>query len=197
MSNAFDKIAQKSTDLPKTAKTKIAAEVNDEISIKVDQFVANKAELKRLEADQKDIETTIIEHVRPQQDELAYCGSFTKSLEVSGKTAKVLYVTSDRFSVPQDNDAQTELKKLVGKKFDDMFEVKRTISMKDTALKDEATLNKMAAACEKAGLSLADLFDVGDKVVAKENLDQKQYDLTKKQLDVFRSLVRQNKPALK
>jgi hypothetical protein len=145
----------------------------------------------------KDLETTIIEHVRPQQDELAYCGSFTKSLTVAGKTASVTYVTSDRFSVPQDEAAQSEIKKVTGKKYDDFFEVKRTISMKDTALKDETTLNKVAAACEKAGLNLADIFDVGDKVLAKEDLDRKQYELTAKQLQTFRSLVRQSKPALK
>ena len=196
--SAFDKIAKGGSELPKAAsKSKAAATVNEEISNKVDLFVANKAELKRIEADMKDIESAIIEHVRPQQDEMAYCGSFTKSLTVAGKVSSVLYSTSDRFSVPQDDDAQAGIKKLVGKKFDDMFEVKRSIAMKESALKDESTLNKIAAACEKAGLNIGDLFDVADKIIAKDSLDEKQYLLKPAQLAEFRSLVRQSKPALK
>lgn len=194
---AFDKIAKKVCDAPKSASTKIQAEVTEEIQTKVDQFVANKAELKRLEADQKDIETTIIEHVRPQQDELAYCGSFTKSLQVQGKTQTITFVTMDKFSVPQDEASQAEIKKVLGKKFDEFFETKRSITLKDTVLKDEKTLDKIAAACEKAGLNIADIFDVGDKLVAKDDMDRKQYELTKKNLDIFRTLVRQAKPALK
>lgn len=195
--NSFDKIAQKasSTDAPKNGK--VAALVNEAIQKNVDDFVANKAEIKRLEAEQKTIEETIIGHVRPQQDELAYAGSFTKSLEVVGKTARVLYSTQDRFSVAQDSDAQSELKKLVGKRYHEMFTVKRTIIIKDAALKDETLLNKIAAVCEKSGLSIADIFEVGDKVVALSDLDRKQYDLTAKQLATFRTIVRQAKPALK
>jgi hypothetical protein len=196
MASAFDKIAKKVSDTPKS-KDKATAEVNPEIQTKVDQFVANKAELKRLEAEQKTIEETIIGHVRPQQDEMAYCGSFTKSLAVPGVNTAVTYVTMDKFSVPQDEAALDEIKKLVGKRFDDMFETRRSITMKKTAIEDEITINKIATACEKAGLNVGDIFDVGDKVTAKDNLDRKQYDLTKKQLDVFRTLVRQTKPALK
>lgn len=198
MSNAFDKVAKKADGTTKTSsKAKVAAEVTSEIKNKVDSFVANKAELARLEAENKDIESTIINHVRPQQDELGFCGSFTKSLLVTGNNASVTYVTSDRFSVPQDEAAVTEIKKVAGKLFDDMFETKRSIAMKDATLKNEETLNKIAAACEKAGLSVGEIFDVSDKLIAKDGLDQKQYELPKTKLDQFRALVRQSKPALK
>jgi len=193
--NAFDKIAKKSSET--STKEKVQAEVTDEIMLTVDQFVANKAQLKQLEATQKQLETTLIDHVRPQQDEMAYCGSFTKSLYVTGKVSNLTYVTMDKFTIPQDDESQTAIKKLVGKKFDEMFESKRFIAMKESAVKDESTLNKIAAACEKAGLNLADIFDVGDKIVGKDDLDRKQFELTNKQLITFRTLVRQAKPALK
>jgi hypothetical protein len=196
--NAFDKIAKTTDTAPKSSgKVKIAAQVNTEISNKVDAFVANKAELARLEAENKDLESTIIGHVRPQQDDLGFNGSFTKSLVVAGKNSSVTYVTSDRFSVPQDEAAVAEIKNVTGKLFGDMFESKRTISMKDTAAKNEEVLNKVAAACERAGLDIGDIFDVGDKLVAKDALDEKQYQLKKDKLDQFRALVRQSKPALK
>ena len=195
--SAFDKIAKK-PETSTRSKDKVVAETTPEIQTKVDLFVANKAELKRLEADQAQLEATIIDFVRPQQDELAYCGSFTKSLSVPGATNQVTFVTMDKFSVPQDEEPIEALKKLVGKNFDTMFETKRTIKMKDTAAKDEATLTKIASACEKAGLDIASIFDVGDKYIAKDDLDRKQYEVLKpKQLIEFRSLVHQAKPALK
>ena len=195
--NAFDKIAKKS-DSTSTKKTtvKIAAEVTDEVRNAVDIFISHKAELKRLEAEMAEKEELIISHVRPQQDKLAKTGSFTKSLTVAGESGSVLYSTSDRFSLPKDDASQTELKKVCGPLFDEMFEVTRTISVKTEALKDETILNKIAKACEKAGLSIADIFDVGDKLIAKDGLDEKQYKLGDK-LEVFRTLARQNKPALK
>lgn len=132
-----------------------------------------------------------------QQDSLAYKGTFTKSMSVAGVNSEVTYVTSDRFSVPQDEEVLKELKKLVGAKFDDLFETKRNIAIKAEVISNEVLLNKIAKACESAGLSIAEIFDVGDKVVGKDGLDEKQYQLTPEKLEVFRSLVRQNKPALK
>ena len=55
----------------------------------------------------------------------------------------------------------------------------------------------MAAAIEKAGLNIADYFDVADKVIARDDLDRNQYKLNKSKLEEFRTMVRQNKPALK
>ena len=46
-------------------------------------------------------------------------------------------------------------------------------------------------------MPISDLFDVGDKVVAADALDEKQYLLDQAKLEVFRSLVRQNKPSLR
>ena len=197
--NAFDSIAKKTATEKPSKKSDIPqAEVNTAIQAAVDTFVTTKATIKTAEAQLKELETTIIEHVRPQQDELAYCGSFTKSLKVPGKDSSVLFSTSDRFSVPQEPETQTAIKELVGtKNYDAFFQIKRTISVKSTVITDEDKLNTMAQAIEKAGLSVADYFDVADKVVARDNLDLNQYKLPKARLASFRTLVRQNKPALK
>jgi hypothetical protein len=103
----------------------------------------------------------------------------------------------DKFSVPQDEESVEAIKKLLNGKFNDLFETTRFISMKKEAVANEDILNKIAKACEKAGLSIGEIFDVGDKIVAKDDLDRKQYDLPKTKLEVFRTLVRQAKPALK
>jgi hypothetical protein len=53
------------------------------------------------------------------------------------------------------------------------------------------------AACTAVGINIAESFDVFDTLVACEDLDKKQFELSAKDLEVFRSLVRQNKPSLK
>jgi hypothetical protein len=121
---------------------------------------------------------------------------------VPGKDSQVKYVTMDRFSVPQEPEALEALKKLVGKKYDDMFETVQTILVKKEILngskESDAILNKIAAACEKAGLDIATLFDRTEKVIGKDDLDKKQYEVLKPvQLEEFRTLVRQAKPSLR
>lgn len=197
MASKFDAIAGKPAAAKTSSSSKLAAEVTPAIKEKVDLFVNNKAQIKRLEAEQKDVETEIINHVRAQQDANAYAGNFSKSYLVAGSTCEVTYVTSDRFSVPQEEETLTEVKKLVGKKYDEFFEVRRSITMKKGVVENEKLLDKIATACEKAGLSLGEIFDVGDKVFAKDSLDEKQYSIPAAKLDMWRALVRQNKPALK
>ena len=197
MANAFSKIAVKAPSASKKA-TKPVAEISSAVAMQVDLYVKNKAELARIEAEQLDLHTAIVEVVRPQQDKLAYEGEFTKSLDVPGKESKVVYVTSDRFSVPQDEESLGAVKELVGKKaYDSFFEVKATITIKSSVAKDDKVLNQIAAACEKAGLDIATIFDKVDKVVAREDLDRHQYELTPDKLAMFRALVRQSSPALK
>jgi len=193
----FDLIAGKALPASKSTSTKLAATVTQKIKDNVDTFVNNKAQMKRLEAEQKDIEAEIITHVRKQQDKNAFDGNFSKSYLVEGNDSNLTYVTSDRFSVPQEEETLTEVKKLVGKKYDEFFEVDRNIKMKKGVVENTKLLDKIATACEKAGLNLGEIFDVGDKVLAKKGLDEKQYTLSPKKLDMWRALIRQNKPALK
>ena len=196
MASAFDKI--KKAAAPAARKTEVrTATVNDGIREAVDKLIDAKAASKAIEAQIVECETTIIEEVRPQQDQLAIAGDFVKSLEVPGNKGTVLFSTTDRFSVPQDPEALAALQKLCGEKFGEFFGEKQTLSIKSAVLANEETLNKIAKACEKAGLVLGDIFDNTVKVVAKDNLDRKQYELGAKKLAEFRTMVKQNKPALK
>jgi hypothetical protein len=194
--NKFQKKIDAVTAAPKT-KSKSVAEVTDDIQNKVDLFVDNKAKLKQLDADQGILETAIIEHVRPQQDEMAFCGSHTKSLKVPGHNYELTYVTMDKFSVPQDEAPKKAIKDLVKGKFDDMFETKETYLIKEEIAKDDKKMNELATACEKAGIDIALYFTRVEKLVAKKDLDVTQYELGPKGLETFRTLVRQAKAALK
>jgi hypothetical protein len=198
MANAFSKIAKPAGTTSKAATKKIAAEVTPAIKRHVDTFVANKAQIKALEAAQAESEAIIIDHVRTQQDTQAFAGNFSKSFTVDGTTTAVLYNTSDKFSVPQDEETLKEVKKITGTaKYAEFFGEKSTIGIKPAIIANDTIMNKIASACEKAGLDIGEIFESTVKVYAKDDLDEKQYSLPPEKLPLFRALVRQAKPALK
>ena len=196
--SALDRIGKTAvkTGAKKTQKT--AATTTPEIRTAVDEFIQLKARIKADEAALADKETQIIDHVRPQQDSEAFAHRFSKSFDVAGNTGSVLYNTSDRFSIPQAEDAQTAIKDLVGDLYNEFFKLTPHLSIKAEVLKDEALLERILTACETAGLDLGTIFEKTEKVEAVDGLDEKQYRLgTATKLDQFRTLIRQNKPALK
>jgi hypothetical protein len=196
MNNKFQKSITATTEKSKT-KAKAIAEVTEEIKTKVDKYVDNKATIKQLEADQLQIEEILVGHVRPQQDEMAFCGSFTKSMKVPGHNYELTYVTMDKFSIPQDEDSLKAIKNLVKDKYPTMFETKEVYSIKTDVAKDDNKMNALATACEKAKINISEYFDRVEKVVAKDDLDLKQYELGATTLETFRTLVRQAKPSLR
>ena len=195
--NPFDAIAKKA---PATGKkpSKVQANVTDDIKAQVDQFVSIKGQIDSLSAKKEQCQDKIISHVRPQQDDLAYNGEFTKSLSVPGNIGELTYVTTDRFSLPKEEEAQQALKDLFGEHFDECFKTKRTIVLKETVQEDEVFMDKLIKAVKAAGRDFADTFDVTDSLVQKPDLDQKQYQfISKDKLETFRSLAKQYSPSLK
>jgi hypothetical protein len=189
------------TSAPSSAKksSKLAATATDEIKATVDDIIQLKARIKADSAALGEKESGVIEHVRAQQDERAFAGEFSKSFEVPGNTGALTYVTSDRFSVQQGEEELAAVKQLIGTaKYAELFEEKTTLSIKPAILNDEAKLEQFLTACEQAGVGdLNSIFERVVKVVAKDGLDAKQYSLGAQKLPQFRTLVRQNKPALK
>lgn len=196
--NALDKLAGKKSPSSKKS-TKIAAQVTNEIKKAVDTVIWAKAEIKSMQIQLAENEETIICHVSPQQDTNAYAGNYSKSYLVEGNKGNLTYTTANKFSIPQDDDSQTALKKLLGKKYDEFFETKRTVSLSKKVFEDNTLVDKIIAAIEKAGIDLADALIVTDIIVTKEDieLDKEQYKLPDSKLQEFRTLVRQAKAALK
>lgn len=197
VTDPFSEIAKPAA--PTTKKSsKLTAKVNDTIKSAVDKLVSTKATLTSLEAEKADLEEKIINHVRPQQDDNARKGDFSKSYLVEGNSSNVTYVTSDRFSVPKTEEELDALKRLLGQdRFNAWFEKKRTIKLKESASTNQTFITALRSALDTAGLSFADSFEVTDITVAKSDLDMKQYELGENVLEQFRTLCRQNKPALK
>jgi hypothetical protein len=192
----FDALASAPKASTSKSTVEVAAKVDDKVKGAVDVIIKAKAAIAAAEREQGEAETLVIGHVRPQQDDLARSGQFTKSLIVEGNTGNLTYTTVDKFSVPQDADTQAALKTLLGNKYDDFFQKVRTISLTPAVQENQELINKIVKAVTDAGITLGEAFEVKDVIKATKDLDRRQYDLGKK-LDEFRSLVRQNKPGLK
>jgi hypothetical protein len=189
--------AQKAPSTTSKKSSRPTATVTDDVRKAVDVYISCKAEMKKLEADMKSAASTVKDHVREQYVERGYTNQFTKSLDVPGENGSLVYTQSDRFSVPQDEDTLNILKKLIGKKYDDFFSTAETISIRKEILDDEKTLDKIATACEKAGLDVATIFERTEKITAVDGLDQKQFTIDRAKFDQFTSMVKQADAGLK
>lgn len=166
----------------------------------MDKVIASKATIKQLKAAQENDEAVIIDHVRPQQETYARDGNFSKSLLVGGTDEKrnLTYVTSDKFSIPKSKEIYDEMKSTIGqKKFDELFEMERTIQISEEMQKNTKFISDIIALAKKAGVSTADAFVVTDTLIAKPGMDEKQFSLPREKLVTLLTLIRQNKPALK
>ena len=179
-------------------KSHPVANVTPDIRLAVDKVIATKASITKLEHDLAEAETIIIDHVRPQQDEAALSGNFSKSFSVEGVQGNVTYTTRDTFSVPKDPIELDHVKDLCGTKwFDERFKKVRSVSLTAAVQADAVLLNKIIKAVTDAGITMAEAFTVTDTVVALPDLDVHQYYLPKDKLEEFRTMVRQSKPSLK
>jgi len=193
--NPFDAIAQ--TVKPSGKSDKPTAKVTATIKEIVDRVISSKATIKTEEALLVEDEAEIVTCVRPQQDADARAGKFSKSYSVPGNKGTLTYVTANKWSLPKDAASQAALKKLLGKRYDLWFSPKRTIGIKPALGLDPVFTAKLVTACTAVGISIEESFEVFDTLVACEDLDKLQFELSAKDLEVFRSLVRQNKPSLK
>ena len=201
------------TTATKAKSTKIAAVVDNATKKNVDEIISLKARIKADSAALGVKEGAVIDVVRAQQDEKASVGQYSKSFTVPGNTSSLTYVTADRFSVPQfkpstepdavdanGNPVPTEelaaLKALCAERYTQLFEEKETLAIRPTILSDETQLDAILDACEAAGLDLNAIFERTVKVVAKDGLDEKQYQLGDA-LPQFRTFARQSKPSLR
>ena len=194
----LDRIGTTTAKTGAKKSTKIAAVINDEMKADVDAVIQLKARIKADTAALGEKESGIIEVVRAQQDQHAFDGEFSKSFDVAGNTGSLTYMTSDRFSVPQEPEALSAIRTLLGTaKYEEFFKEDTKLSIKSAVLDNEPLLEQILTACTTAGLDLNGIFEKSVKVVAVDALDEKQYSLRAAKLAQFRTLVRQNKPALK
>lgn len=196
--DAFDAFAKPKATAKKAASNKIAAkDVTAEIKTAVDIVINNKAKIKALKADQDEAGILIIDHVYPQQENLARENMYCKTFSVEGNVGTLFYTTIDKFVVPKEENVQNEIRKLLGKQFDDYFRMFRTVTFTEDAMQDKKLVNDMVAVAQKHGYAVPEVFTIVDELATVKNMDEKQFELPKAKLAALRTLIKQYKATLK
>ena len=193
--DAFDAIAKSKQTAAKTSGIP-TIKLSVELAKNVDTLITTKAQIAALEANKAAAEERLNDVVSVDQEQDARKGNFSKSYYLHGTTdTKITYTKTDKFSAV-DSDIIPDLKTLIGdEKYDLWFEKKRNI--KFLAAENKDLMAKIMAAITAAGLSLAEVFEVTDTIVAKPGLDEKQFELSPVALAKFKVLVKQNKASFK
>lgn len=164
--------------------------VEQSISRDNDEYVALRAQIADLEARANVLESGIVIVSGRIYSERALSGNFAKSMNLDGETTPGVQVTySDKFStIEADSEAESELRKAVGKRFDELFEEKREISLEKS---DDATIQLLL---EKLGEeAFAEIFKVKVRIAAKKGFDKIQFELPPQ----VREIVKQASPSVK
>lgn len=189
--------------LSKTAKTKKPAsakptmpviETDDTVREAVDSFVIAKEAEKTAKATKDVAGTVIIDHTKDVQDKDGFSGKFRNSYQVKGNIHTVKFVSSNRFSInPED---EPELRELLGDDaFEDLFEVKYTVSLKPEVFEDD---EMQATLMDLIGEHFSDFFDTVKTMKVAEGFDQRIYNKIKPEdLETLRTFCRQYKPSLR
>jgi hypothetical protein len=134
-------------------------------------YEAYKA-MKDAEATFKSLEGEILEITSKEYETRATTGNFTKSLNVVGReTAGVQAVYKDQFSA-MPNSEKPRLQEALGEKYDQYFEEKRELTLKDTS---DTTIKLLL---EKLGKeTFCEIFEIKLSIVTKPDMDQHQFEL--------------------
>lgn len=134
------------------------------------------------------IEGTLLEVANGIYEGRAKEGQFSKSLNFNGaETAGVQVSYQDKFSdLPI--EAEGELRRALGDRFNACFEQKRSISMKIT---DDETVRMLV---EKLGQEVfSKIFEIKISLATKDDMDRRQFELP----SAARSLMKQYKASVK
>lgn len=194
-----DMIDKKKTSAADSKKKKSSAPVitlPDELIPKLVEFQAEKKKEKEAKALKSSAEAPVIQHCKEVQDQQAFAGNYNGSFDVKGGDSLVKFVSSDAFSVSQDEEVQGQLQELLGDEYEKVIEEETSISMKPEVFQDEKLQSKLVKAL---GDNFDDFFETSSSLKVKKGFAEKIHSITKDpaKLAQIRTLITQKKPALK
>lgn len=163
----------------------------------VDPIINLKNDIDIKKANLEFMQNDVISYVLSKQIEMARSGTFFKTCKVNGEIGALTYTSANKFIIPQDTDTLKKIKELVGQdNYQEFFEVKRTIKLKEEIHNNKPLINKFLAVVKEFNLEPNKVFDVSTEVIAANDLDRKQFMLNDGQLKEFQILVKQRKQGL-
>jgi hypothetical protein len=156
----------------------------------------NKAvkDKKTAEAEMKILGSEITNFGRKHQDKEAFNGNYRKSYKLEGESDSVKFVTSDKFSIDPEDEA--EIKKILKKNFSSYIEEKFKVNIRPEIFENEDLQKEFMGLI---GDRFNEFFETELSLATVKDFDQSIYQATPDQdsLDELRIFVKQNKPALK
>lgn len=160
-----------------------------------DQVVDAKRALIDAEGRYSILEKEIVEKSDRIYANRAEAGHFAKSMNIDGiETTGVQIVYTDKFTGidtqvnGKDNPQEKNLRKILGKRFDSLFEERRTVSMVKA---DDKTIDLLV---EKLGEDVfLDIFQIRVQIVPSKGFDEAQFELPAQ----VREIVKQAKPSVR
>jgi len=180
---------------PKKAKSKGSASVEAPAEVKeaIDDFNTAKAEKKKAEAKMKKHSPVIINYVKDIQDKDGFDGEYHKSYDVEGNETKVKFVTSNRFSIK--NEDEHLIQDILGDKFSLLIKKIFTVTLKPEVMKDR---NLQKELMERMGDRFADFFESVPSLVPVDDFDKRIYEeVDEDELNDLRTFVKQASPSLR
>lgn len=182
--------------LSPAAKSEVPTEsVDKSVQKLADDVVEAKRALIDAEGRYSILEKEMLDQAGRIYADRAEAGHFAKSMNIDGvETQGVQVVYTDKFSAidvsvnGEANPLESQLRKLVGKRFDSLFEEKRTVQMSKT---DDKTI---ALLMEKLGEEVFfDIFQIRVQVAPVKGFDQIQFELPAQ----VREIVKQSKASVR
>ena len=163
----------------------------------LDAFLEEKSKMKNAEAAMRQEEAEILEVCRKVHDENGLKGKFSNSYLVNGAPGKtVKFITTDRFSVSQEQESLDELRDTLGDDFGEVVVKQQVVQLKAEVFESEEL---QAELVKLIGNRFPDFFETTFKWVAKKGLNESIFKTAKTQdkLDKVREIVVPAKPSLR
>jgi len=125
---------------------------------------------KTAEAEMKILGSEIIDFARQHQDEEAFNGNYRKSYKLEGESDSVKFVTSDKFSIDPEDEA--EIKKILKKNFSSYIEEKFKVNIKPEIFENEDLQKEFM---ELIGDRFNEFFETELSLATVKDFDQSIY----------------------
>lgn len=167
-----------------------------ELSADLKALIEAKEAKKLAEANIAKAESSLIQHGIAIQDRDGLAGAYVGTYELVGDDQRVKFISTDKFSVSQDDEVHEELAAVLGDKYEEVIEKTVTVTLRSKVFEDE-NLQKLVV--KLLGKHFDQLFETTVKSSVKSGFKEKIYQIAgdEEKLADIRDLLTQAKPSIK
>jgi len=159
-------------------------------------FLTHKKNKVNEETLMREEEEKVLEFCKNRFDSDGLAGKFTHSYDVKAKDAKAKFITTDKFSIGQDNDIINKAKDLLGKDYEEVIGIEKVVTMNPEVFENEALKKEFV---ELLGDKFSKFFTTTKRFVVKKGFNEKIFKIAgnKEKLTQIREIIVPTKPSLK